>query len=185
MLPLLLDDTPLPVDLVQFQAIALRGTISEIDSIAQDIAGRIAPGYLQRDAQKIFISYSRADSAALEKCADSIRRCGFEAVIDREFVESDATFAADIVEQLEICRAFFFLSSSNSNNSRHCRREIHLADGFKLPLLWTKLDENQLHKECRYFFAATRPWKEVGTVGRLLGRSFCSYMANQIAAQSE
>ncbi len=148
---------------------------------------RLPPTLLKKFLLNIFIKIEtefsfhilHMDQDTLHVNIQELTKCGYEPTYDTKFVENAETFAADIMDELEECGIFCFLSSAHSNASRHCRREIYIADSFKIPLVLIELDPAPLHKEVRYFFAGIETWQS----DVLLKQSLCTYIEKVVSAQ--
>lgn len=171
-----IDDAPLPPDLMPFQARRLPSEgasfLSEMALILRSLEGHV----LKIDRQKVFVSYSRQDADVVNRRVAELSACRVRPYMDTEFVEDDDTFAEDIIAALRDSAALCFMSTKRSNLSRHCAREVSLADKFGKPLALVQLDASGLSDSNVYFFANVSPRSE--------GESLCDYLCREIDRQA-
>lgn len=174
-LTLRLDDTPLPPALMSFQSWRLSpdstALAAHVDLIMKSLEGHV----MKVDRQKIFISYSRQDAAVVNATLAELAGCPLHPYMDQEFVEDDDTFAEDIVGALRDSVGLCFMSTTHSNGSRHCAREVSLADKFGMPLALVPLEACKLSDKNVYFFA-TVPAREPND-------KLCEYLRREIDRQ--
>lgn len=86
----------------------------------------------------IFISYSRADSVAVDKLAARLLEAGFESWLDREAIRGGEQWRQQIVKAINSCDVFLLMLSPYSVASINVRKELDIADGrdkFILPVV--------------------------------------------------
>jgi hypothetical protein len=171
-LVLAIDDTPLPPELNQFQILRYSPDPNDSHPHMHPILRALDGVVLKVDQKKVFISYSRQDSAAVRDVLSEISQCPLRPYMDVEFVRDEERFARDIILALRDSVDLCFMSSAASNNSRHCDREVMLADKFAKPLALVHLDQHSLSEENTYFFATVPP--------RPPGTDLCRYLLGQI-----
>ena len=88
----------------------------------------------------IFISYSRRDTAIVDKFADKFSKAGYKYWMDVDGVESGDEFKRKIVSAIKESKVFLFFSSEASNSSSWTVKEVNVAVLLKKPIIPIKLD---------------------------------------------
>ena len=86
----------------------------------------------------IFISYSRADTVAVDKLAAGLRAAGFEPWVDRTGIHGGEQWRQRIVKAINTCGVFLLALSPHSVASVNVRKELDIADSrhkFILPVI--------------------------------------------------
>jgi formylglycine-generating enzyme required for sulfatase activity len=78
---------------------------------------------------KIFISYSRKDSAIVDNIHNKLSASGFDIWLDRENMQGGDLWRRQIVDAISTCLAFVIVLSPNSIQSNNVRKELALAEG--------------------------------------------------------
>jgi large subunit ribosomal protein L7/L12 len=77
---------------------------------------------------EIFISYSRADTAAVDELAARLKTAGFEPWVDRTGIRGGEQWRLSIVKAIEACGVFLIALSPQSVASVNVRKELDIAD---------------------------------------------------------
>jgi len=101
-------------------------------------------------APRIFVSYSRQDTAAVEKLVKDIERAGHEVWIDRD-VEGAQRYAAAIVSAIKSAELVALMGSRNAFASDHVIREVYVAGDHKKRFVVFQLDQSEFPDEVLYF----------------------------------
>ena len=86
----------------------------------------------------IFISYSRADSVAVDRLAARLLAAGFESWLDREAIRGGQQWRQQIVKAINSCEVFLLALSPPAVASVNVRKELDIADSkhkFILPVV--------------------------------------------------
>ncbi len=75
----------------------------------------------------VFISYSRTDSAFIDRLEADLRAYGFDTWVDRQHLEGGADWARQIEQQIVRCEALIVALSPDAITSTWVRREITFA----------------------------------------------------------
>jgi hypothetical protein len=75
-----------------------------------------------------FISYSRADSAFVDKLTRELEKRGVSVWIDREDIEGGAAWRASISQAIRSCCAFILILSPRSTQSNQVSKELSVAE---------------------------------------------------------
>ncbi len=96
---------------------------------------------------KVFISYSRRDSAIAHKIVDALKSRELDSWVDWEDIPPTSDWLEQIYAGIEETDAFLFLISPDSINSEFCRREFeHAAKNNKrlIPVIVRDVDQKQV-----------------------------------------
>ena len=83
---------------------------------------------------KVFISYSRADEAAVRSMVSDLQRARVQVWLDYELGGGDEWWS-EILEQIRGCTVFLLALSDNSLHSKPCQAELGYAQELGLPIL--------------------------------------------------
>lgn len=84
---------------------------------------------------KIFVSYSRADSALVDGVIRTLEDQGHQVWIDREDLALGDSWQARISSAIQDCKAFLLILSPRSAASSHVITELSLADHHRRPII--------------------------------------------------
>lgn len=90
-------------------------------------------------AHDIFISYSREDSAIVDRIDEELNKYGISSFVDRSHIDLGEDFAEVISKSLFECEVLLFVWSENSNNSENAANEIALAIDFQKTIISFKI----------------------------------------------
>lgn len=102
---------------------------------------------------KVFISYSRKDSAAAKGICDTLNKMNVPYWIDFDGVYSGANFKETIVKAISSSIIVLFLSSENSNRSDNVAKEISIADKYGKVIIPVRLDTSPMNPKMDYDLA--------------------------------
>jgi len=106
---------------------------------------------------KVFISYSRRDSAVVEGIVSQLEAEGFEVWFDREDIKPGKQWRKQIVEGIDTADVFVLNLSPDSGASVNVLKELNLAeeslDPFILPVM---LKDMKIPNEMRYQLAGNQ-----------------------------
>ena len=88
----------------------------------------------------VFISYSRKDSAIVERFADDLGKAGFSVWMDVNGIETGDEFKRNIVTAIKESEVFLFFSSEASNASVWTVKEVNVAVMLQKSIIPIKLD---------------------------------------------
>lgn len=83
----------------------------------------------------VFLSYSRHDSAVVERIAEKIEQAGYPIWIDRSGIHGGEQWRNAIVDAIEAADVFIIFLSPNSVKSTNVRKELDLADASKISII--------------------------------------------------
>lgn len=121
----------------------------------------------------IFISYSRKDSAIVERYYDYLIAAGLSVWLDKDGIETGDEFKKKIVHAIKDSDVFLFFSSVNSNTSPWTVKEVNVAVNYKKKIIPVKLDITPYEESIMFdlagldFFDHANNGFEIG-VGKLL-----------------
>lgn len=100
----------------------------------------------------IFISYSSKNISYAQECKKVFEAQGISCWMAPDSIPPGKDFAEEITSALmsENCKGFLILLSEDSQNSRHVRREIGIADENSLPIFPVLLEGISLNETYRY-----------------------------------
>jgi hypothetical protein len=84
---------------------------------------------------KIFVSYSRGDSAFVDGLVRDLEERGHPLWVDREDLSVGDSWQARISGAIRECRAFLLILSPASAQSSHVITEVSLADQYRRPII--------------------------------------------------
>jgi WD40 repeat protein len=100
----------------------------------------------------VFVSYSRRDSAFVDRLVRSIERRGKQVWLDTEGIADAEVFPRAIRSAIESADAFVFVITPHAVSSGYCQAEIEYARDLGkriVPVLRTAVDDEYLHAEVR------------------------------------
>lgn len=98
----------------------------------------------------VFVSYSHLDKDIAESICSILGRYGISFWIDQEGVRHGDDFKEDIVDAIDMSKILLFISSANSNNSRHTIKEVSLAEKSNKVILPVRIDDSPYNKSLEY-----------------------------------
>ena len=98
----------------------------------------------------VFISYSRKDISKAEFLCQTLDSINVSYWIDRNGVFSGDNYKEKIVDAILSCKIFLFISSQNSNASKHTAREVGIAFQSDIPVVPVKIDDAVYAKSIYY-----------------------------------
>ncbi len=91
------------------------------------------------EALSLFISYSRTDSAFVDRLEADLRARGFRPWVDRRKIEGGQDWEAELQKAIDLCQTMLVVLSPEAMASKYVRREYRYADGEGkqiIPLNW-------------------------------------------------
>lgn len=110
----------------------------------------ISANAVSKKSFDVFVSYSRKDSSIAEFLCQTLDSINVSYWIDRNGVFSGDNYKERIVDAILSCRIFLFISSKNSNVSKHTAREVGIAFQSDIPVLPVKIDDANYAKSIYY-----------------------------------
>ena len=101
----------------------------------------------------IFTSYSRRDTAIVEKFVTALTQAGLKIWIDREDIMAGNSWRLQIVEAIDTCDAFVLMLSGNSAVSTNVHKEVILAQDSGRAIFVVMLEPVKPPAEIRYQLA--------------------------------
>lgn len=98
----------------------------------------------------VFVSYSRKDSSIADYLCQALDSINVSYWIDRNGVYSGDNYKEKIVDAILSCKLFLFISSKNSNVSKHTVREVGIAFQSDIPIIPVKIDDADFAKSIYY-----------------------------------
>lgn len=106
-------------------------------------------------ANDVFISYRRGDAAIANWLRDCLRVVGIECWLDTE-IAAGTQWDREITKMIRQSRLMLvIISKLTEEDPRQIRRELVLADNFRVPVVPLRVDNTNLEC-CAYFLAATQ-----------------------------
>jgi hypothetical protein len=125
---------------------------------------------------KVFVSYSRKDSAFAEELVPGLELCGFDAYLDREDIAPGEPWEERLGRLIRDADTVVFVISPNSIASKHCEWEV--AETVKLskrlvPVVWQVVPDADVPEQLRrlnyIFFTEDRSFtKSLGDLASAL-----------------
>ena len=85
--------------------------------------------------EKIFISYSRIDTDAVNQLVSKLEEVGYDVWIDREGIQGGEKWRSEIVKAIESSDIFMLILSPNSIKSQNVLKELDLAELKKIRII--------------------------------------------------
>lgn len=101
----------------------------------------------------IFVSYSRKDSAIVNRFVNRFEMENMSVWVDREGIESGDAFKQVIVKAIKESSILVFFSSKDSNASPWTAKEIGLAVNHGKPVIPVKIDNSMYNEEVEFDLA--------------------------------
>ncbi len=108
------------------------------------------------DKPYVFISYSTKDQEYANKVCEVLKSNGIDFWIATKDIHGGASYANEITNAINGCKAFVFLLSDNSDDSPHCGNELSLAVSNRKRVLPFRLHEFNLSPSVMYFLQQTQ-----------------------------
>ncbi len=105
---------------------------------------------------KVFISYSHADNAAVEPVVAVVEKAGRDVWMDKQDVPAGNGWAGEIVRGIKSARGIMVMCSPHAFMSDHIKREVYLADRYKKPMLPVFIADAKPPEDFEYFFAGVQ-----------------------------
>ncbi len=102
-------------------------------------------------SRDVFISYRSEDKQWAERICAALEQESLSCWMAPRDIPAAKEWATAIVENLQKCRAFVLVLSSNSKNARQIAREAELADKTGLPIITLRVEDVQPPPELLYF----------------------------------
>ncbi len=102
----------------------------------------------------IFISYSRKDSAIVNRFKNELSAAGYKIWMDIDGIESGDEFKRKIVAAIRESNVFVFFSSVASNESEWTVKEVNYAIKRKIHIIPVKLDEAEYNESVDFDLCA-------------------------------
>lgn len=114
-------------------------------------------------SRDVFISYRSEDKDWAERICGALEGQSLSCWIAPRDIPAGKQWATEIVENLQKCRAFVIVLSSNSKNARQIAREAELADKTGLPIITVRVEDVQPPAELLYFLGNVQWLDAFGT----------------------
>ncbi len=103
----------------------------------------------------VFISYSRKDSVMAERFTKALDNVGISYFFDKEGISGGERFVNVIAKHILACKAFLFIGSANSYESKWTMKEITFAIQEKAPecILPVLIDDEPVPDNLRFLFS--------------------------------
>lgn len=108
---------------------------------------------------KLFISYSRTDTAIADRLINSLNDRGIDAWVDRDNIDGGELWRASISQAIADCDVFLVLLSTGSAQSANVSKELALAESHKRPIVPILLEACTLPRGMDYQLAGLQ-WIE-------------------------
>jgi tetratricopeptide (TPR) repeat protein len=109
-----------------------------------------------RAPAQVFVSYASGDAPAARAVVAHLERRGHPCWFAERDVTKSGSFAEEIPDAIGDARVLLLLASPESNDSRHCSREIVLADTAAVSILPIRLVDFTPWGYLRYFLATSQ-----------------------------
>jgi len=93
------------------------------------------------DARDLFVSYSSDDGDVARDLRPVLEAGGYSCWMAPDDISGTGTWAEQILDAIESCRALLVLVSGNANASPHVSREVNLALARKRPILPIRIED--------------------------------------------
>ncbi len=103
--------------------------------------------------KSVFISHSTKDASVAVVLRDALESNDIGCWICSRDIAGGELWNEKIVDAIEECKVFLFLMSKNSAGSKHCHKEIGLADKFNRPIVCVNIDQAELTRETEYYLS--------------------------------
>jgi hypothetical protein len=117
-------------------------------------------GFVQKLGAKtmhsVFLSYSRHDSAVVDRIAEKIEQAGYPIWIDRTGIHGGEQWRNAIVDAIEAADVFIMFLSPNSVKSTNVRKELDLADTSKIRIIPISIASVTIPPEMKYQLAGVQ-----------------------------
>jgi hypothetical protein len=104
----------------------------------------------------IFVSYSRADTAAVDRIVEALRGAGYSIWIDRSSILGARLWRRELVAAIRNARAVLFALSPRSAASPSVRKEIDLSDQYGRPIIPLRIAETSIPEELEFSLAGVQ-----------------------------
>jgi hypothetical protein len=94
---------------------------------------------MANEQQSVFISYSRTDSAFIDRLDADLRARGYSTWVDRRRLEGGQYWEQEIDAAIVLCDLFLLVLSPSSVNSIYVRHEFEESERLDkrlIPLVW-------------------------------------------------
>lgn len=108
---------------------------------------------------KVFISYSRTDSAFADRLIKNLSERGVESWVDRENIEGGQMWRSAISQAIAGCDVFLVVLSPNCVQSKNVVKELSLAESHDRPILPILFETCKIPPEMDYQLAGLQ-WVE-------------------------
>ncbi|MGE0829785.1 MAG: toll/interleukin-1 receptor domain-containing protein [Hyphomonadaceae bacterium] len=125
----------------------------EADTPSQAEAARPETPAAAPPPNAVFISYARANAGVVMPICDAVEKEGGALWLDKEGIDVGADWAAEIVRAIKNVKSVAVMCSAAAFESDHVRREVHLADKYKKPLVPAFIENTPPPEAFEYFFA--------------------------------
>ncbi|MDD5461925.1 MAG: toll/interleukin-1 receptor domain-containing protein [Methylococcales bacterium] len=104
----------------------------------------------------VFLSYSRQDTAVVERVAEKIEQAGYPIWIDRSGIHGGEQWRNAIVDAIEAANVFIIFLSPNSVKSTNVRKELDLADTSKISIIPITIASITIPQQMKYQLAGVQ-----------------------------
>src|SRR5450631_4157061 len=105
---------------------------------------------------KIFISYASQDAAVADNLCAALEASGLPCWIAPRDVRAGESYAAAIVQAINVCKMLALVLSKSASESSHVLREVERASSKKRPVLVVRMDTAELPPDLEYFLSANQ-----------------------------
>ena len=115
-----------------------------------------APEAKQPEAPAVFVSYARANAAAVMPVIEGAKRNGNVFWLDQKNIGAGDGWAGEIVRAIRGAPDVVIMCSKAAFESDHVKREIYLADRYKKRLVPAFIEDATPPEDFEYFFAGVQ-----------------------------
>lgn len=101
----------------------------------------------------VFISYAHTDIGVIDRLADSLKQADLEVWLDREGISGGAEWRTQIVYAIKSADVFLVALSPDSVKSRNVRKELAVAENWKIPILPLVVRQSTIPEDMEYTLA--------------------------------
>lgn len=115
------------------------------------------PAETGSDSRRVFVSYAVKNAETVYPLAKFVESLGLDVWIDRDDLKGGDNWAGMIVRAIRSAKTFCLMCSAAAFDSDNVRREVYIADKYKIPLLPVRLDKAVMPEDIEYFLI-DRQW---------------------------
>jgi hypothetical protein len=101
----------------------------------------------------VFMSYAHTDIGVIDRLADALKQSDLEVWLDREGISGGAEWRTQIVYAIKSADVFLVALSPDSVKSRNVRKELAVAENWKIPILPLVVRQSTIPEDMEYTLA--------------------------------